>query len=385
MATTDLILRRGPLVRARSATAAAAKSGAFPAFAVSPGRLERLLGFCHVIWRLGSNRRRGGLGTKELRWKADILVRKGLRHWLRLVRRQRLGMHHRIARRGHVRRGLPGERLMSSRLGTERLRGHRGRNVDTVVVAKSARLGLGPLERPVGAVVGLPVEPALIVLLTFEAGVDDPVIVVGMLIIILSHDAIALGAGVTRQRQILVHQLLRISTHAADIGVEIVVAMAARLVRAWLAAVAASLPAFHGVRVCCGLTRMRTKFVGWANAGPLAAIALQVDGRLAALARLVAAVSHNARISEFDDAGGPLTSCGHGHLLGSAFHQSQNTTAFLPWMVFSFGLKSNTFFEASDARFSWPAAVLGGLSADHHARQPGQIGTHLEAGKTTPR
>jgi hypothetical protein len=50
-----------------------------------------------------------------------------------------------------------------------------------------------------------------------------------------------------------------------------VIAMAARLMRAWLAAVAASLPAFHGVRVCCVLTKMRTKFVAGANAGPPAA------------------------------------------------------------------------------------------------------------------
>lgn len=67
----------------------------------------------------------------------------------------------------------------------------------------------------------LAVEPARLAVLLLEAGVQHPIIVIGVLEIILGKNPVAGGSGIARKGEILLHQLLGIAARPIVVAVEI--------------------------------------------------------------------------------------------------------------------------------------------------------------------
>lgn len=100
-----------------------------------------------------------------------------------------------------------------------------------------------------------------VLLLLFEARIQDAVIVIGMLEVVFREHAIAGGAGVTSERQILLHELLRVAAHASGAAVEAARATTAASAHGTrtFAPITAALTAFHIVRFVHQLSRFLWK------------------------------------------------------------------------------------------------------------------------------
>jgi hypothetical protein len=100
-----------------------------------------------------------------------------------------------------------------------------------------------------------------VLLLLFETRIQNPVIVIGMLEVILSKHAVSGRAGVAREREILLHELLRVAAHAPGAAVETTraaTAAPAHRTRTF-AAITAALTALHIVRFVHQLSRFPWK------------------------------------------------------------------------------------------------------------------------------
>ena len=130
--------------------------------------------------------------------------------------------------------------------------------IGTIVIAAAIRLAALRLALALAR----PIAARLAVL--FEAGVEHPVIVVGVLEIVLGQNTVTCGRGVARESQILLHQLLGVAPRPIVSAVKIRIAargtrLSATAATATTAAVTSALTSLHVILLMIHSNGLRPK------------------------------------------------------------------------------------------------------------------------------